>query len=158
MLTDHNEEGSTGLILNKPLDTPIQEAIPDFPEFDGPLYLGGPVDNHSLFYIHTVGDLIQDSIEITDGLFWGGNYDTVKLLIEGRQLGPDEIKFFVGYSGWSPNQLEDELNRKSWVVSQGVIRQIMAKELFEDYWKFNIQKSKKEYAVWANYPVNPSLN
>ncbi|MBT3302836.1 MAG: YqgE/AlgH family protein [Bacteroidetes bacterium] len=157
LLTDHNEEGSVGLILNKPLETKINEAIADFPEFNATLYLGGPVDNQSLFYLHTLGDTIADSIEIMPGLFWGGNFETIKLMIENKQIEPSEIKFFVGYSGWQEDQLERELSEKSWVVQKSSVKNVMLDQS-EDYWKYYIKKADKTFSVWADFPVNPSLN
>jgi putative transcriptional regulator len=157
LLTEHNEEGSVGLILNKPLETKIHEAINDFPEFDAHLYLGGPVDKQSLFYLHTLGDQIPESIEIIPGLFWGGSFDTIKLLIENKQIETDEIKFFVGYSGWSEKQLDRELSEKSWVVQKSSVKKIMLDQ-HEDYWKYYIKKADKSFSVWADFPVNPSLN
>ena len=157
LLTEHSEEGSVGLILNKPLETKLSEAIKDFPEFNTCLYLGGPVENQSLFYLHTLGDMIPESIEIMTGLYWGGNFESIKLLIESQDIKPQDIKFFVGYSGWSENQLNRELSEKSWVVQKSSVRNIMLDQL-EDYWKYFIKKADKEYSVWADFPVNPSLN
>ncbi len=81
LLAEHNEEGSFGIILNKPMDNKFNEILKDFPDFGGPLYLGGPVSNSSLFFIHTLGDVIENSQEIMDGLYWGGDIESVKELI-----------------------------------------------------------------------------
>ena len=114
LLTEHNEDGSVGFILNKPLETKIGNAITDFPDFKGNIYMGGPVEKSSLFYIHTLGNLVKDSIEVFKGLYWGGNFNTIKKLIETGIMNEDDIRFFVGYSGWGKNQLERELVEKSW--------------------------------------------
>lgn len=157
LLTEYNDEGTVGLILNKPLETKINEAISDFPEFNATLYLGGPVDNQSLFYLHTMGELIPESVEIMDGLYWGGNFEAIRLLIENKQIEPKDIKFFVGYSGWEEKQLDRELSEKSWVVQKSSIKNIMLDQL-EDYWKYFIKKADRKFSVWADFPVNPSLN
>jgi putative transcriptional regulator len=157
LLTEHNEEGSIGFILNKPLDTKVDSAINDFPDFNSKLYMGGPVEKTSLFYIHTLGSLVKDSIEISKGLFWGGNFDTIKKLIETGVMSEDDIRFFVGYSGWGKNQLDKELSEKSWLVSETNVPEIMSMNP-DSFWKDNIKATDKQLGVWADYPVNPSLN
>jgi putative transcriptional regulator len=157
LLTEHNEEGSVGFILNKPIETKLESAINDFPEFNGNLYMGGPVEKTSLFYIHTLGTLVKDSIEVSKGLYWGGNFSTIKKLIETGVMGEDDIRFFVGYSGWGKNQLEKELSEKSWVVTERSIPEIMSLDP-ENFWKENIKATDRQLGVWADFPVNPSLN
>ncbi|HPD64970.1 MAG TPA: YqgE/AlgH family protein [Bacteroidia bacterium] len=157
LLTEHNEDGSVGFILNKPLETTITEAISDFPDFEAVLHVGGPVDSSSLFYVHTLGDIIPESLPVLDGLYWGGDFDVIKTLIRKRQIKPSEIKFFVGYSGWASEQLDREIRERSWVVQKSTTRIIM-KQSSEEYWKYFIKKTDREYAVWADFPVNPSLN
>ncbi len=158
LITEHNEEGSVGLIINKPLSTAVGEAIKDFSDFNTNLHMGGPVEPNSLFYLHTKPDLIEGSVKVLENLYWGGNFESVKAMIKNKQIAPEEIKFFVGYSGWGPNQLDEELKRKSWIVTKAKVDKIMEPNL-DSYWKDNLNDSnKKEYSVWANYPVNPSLN
>lgn len=158
LITEHNKEGSVGLIINKTLDTKVSDAVKEFDHFDAELYMGGPVENDSLFYIHTAGDIIHDSIKIMDGLFWGGNFETVKMLVNNGQLTPNNIKFFVGYSGWAPEQLHKELKENSWVITKDAASNIMKCDK-EVYWKNKLRSSNmKEYSVWADFPVNPSLN
>ena len=118
LLCEHNDEGTLGFILNRPLGVTVHEAVEDFPEFQASLYLGGPVENNTLHFIHRLGNEIPDSIEIMDGLYWGGNFEALKARIEEGALNADDIRFFLGYSGWSPGQLDDELKEKSWIVSE----------------------------------------
>jgi putative transcriptional regulator len=157
LLTEHNDEGSVGFILNKPIETKVGTAISDFPDFNGNLYMGGPVEKSSLFYIHTLGTLVKDSIEVSKGLYWGGNFATIKKLIETGVMSEDDIRFFVGYSGWGKNQLEKELTEKSWVVTERSAPDIMSLDP-DSFWKDNIKATDKQLGVWADFPVNPSLN
>jgi putative transcriptional regulator len=157
LLTEHNEDGSVGFILNKPLETKVTEAIKGFPKFDGHLHLGGPVERSSLFYIHTLGRLVQDSIEVFKGLYWGGNFQTIKTLIEDGIMGVDDVKFFVGYSGWGKEQLEREMIENSWVVTERSVKEIMLSDP-DEFWQKNLKLSNKDLAVWADFPVTPSLN
>ena len=68
LLAEHNDEGSFGLIINKPVDMHLSDILQDFPEFDAPIYLGGPVKTENLYFIHTKGNLIDESMKILDGL------------------------------------------------------------------------------------------
>ena len=68
LLAEHNDEGSFGLIINKPVDMHLGDVLRDFPEFDAPIYLGGPVKTENLYFIHTKGAMIEDSMKILDGL------------------------------------------------------------------------------------------
>jgi putative transcriptional regulator len=117
LLAEHGSEGSFGIIINKPVEVKLSDIASEFEGFDAPVFLGGPVKTDSLFFIHTRPDLIDEGMPILDGLYWGGNIDTVKHLIKQGRLNKSEIRFFIGYSGWVANQLNRELEEKSWVVS-----------------------------------------
>lgn len=157
LLADHSEEGSFGIILNKPINIKLNEVINEFPDFDGQLYMGGPVKTDSLFFVHTLGETIEGSMKIMDGLYWGGDIEVVKEMMRLKQITPDKIRFFIGYSGWESNQLEDELKRNSWVVSKTHVGQVI-NDNPADLWKNLIKTLGKEYEQWVNYPLDPSLN
>jgi len=157
LLAEHNEEGSFGLIINKPVDLRLSDIVKDFPSFDTPVYLGGPVKTDSLYFIHTMGNEIENSLEISEGLFWGGDIEIVKELITIGRIDPKEIKFFVGYSGWVSKQLEGELARNSWLVAN-----IKAKDVMEanpdKMWKKTVKNLGGDYAYWTNFPSDPTMN
>ncbi|MDT8392324.1 MAG: YqgE/AlgH family protein [Bacteroidales bacterium] len=157
LLAEHNEEGSFGIILNKPIDNKFNEIVPDFPEFSGSLFLGGPVSNSSLFFIHTLGDKIDNSQKIMDGLYWGGDIESVRELMMLKQIDHNQIRFCVGYSGWGSNQLEDELKRNSWLVAGLPVETLMNKSP-DDLWEFALQKLDREYSYWSNFPTDPGMN
>ena len=118
LLCDHTkDEGTVGFVLNKPLGLRINELIIDFPQFDIEVYYGGPVQTDSIHYIHNVGGLLDNSTKVVDGVWWGGDFDKLKFLISSEMIKPHNIRFFVGYSGWSPGQLNEEMNFGSWVIS-----------------------------------------
>jgi putative transcriptional regulator len=157
LLAEHNEEGTFGLILNKPVDLLLSDVIKDFPYFDAPVYLGGPVKTDSLYFIHTLGNLIEESLEILPGLSWGGDIEHIRELITIGKIGPKDIKFFVGYSGWVSKQLEGELNRNSWLVSTIRPTQVM-KYNNEKMWINSLKNLGGNYAYWTNFPSDPGLN
>ena len=157
LLTEHNKEGTVGFILNKQVDITIDEAIEEFPEFESKLFLGGPVQKDSLYYIHTMGDTISDSIKIKKGIYWGGNFEVLKILIENKKIKNSELKFFMGYSGWSAEQLDHELKNDSWIVAV-INKTDIINGIPEDLWADLLRGMGKEYAVLANFPEHPSLN
>ncbi len=157
LLAEHNEEGSFGLVLNKPIPQKFNDVVQDFPEFDGHLFLGGPVETQNLFFVHTMGDIIEGSMEIGSGLYWGGDIEIVKEMIFLKSISPSDIRFSVGYSGWSPDQLQDELKRNSWIVSKHLNKDIL-KIVPEDMWKQLLVPMGEKYKHWPKFPSDPGLN
>ena len=121
LLTEHSEDGSVGFILNKPLAYSINDLIPEI-DANFVIYNGGPVEQDNLYFLHNVPELIPDSIEISYGLYWGGNFETTKELINAGKLSKQNIRFFLGYSGWETNQLEEELNDNSWIILENELK------------------------------------
>ncbi len=157
LLADHNEEGSFGLIMNKPLAMKLNEVVKDFPEFNATIYLGGPVEPDNLFFIHTLGEQIDGSIEILNGLYWGGNLDTLKEMMLMKKITAKDIRFYIGYSGWSPNQLVNELKRNSWVVSP-VKSHYLLNTHPDLLWKASLERLGGDYKYWINFPADPINN
>lgn len=157
LLAEHNQEGSFGLILNKPVESRLSDVMDEFPGFNPPLYLGGPVQTDALFFIHRLGDKIEDSLPITENIRWGGNIEQVKEMIHRNEISEYDIRFFVGYSGWSPNQLEREMDQKAWLVSNKNIEKLLNTEP-EDMWVNALEKMGSVYRQWANFPADPTWN
>lgn len=157
LLAEHNEEGSFGLIINKPIDIKFNSVIKDFPDFNSRIYLGGPVQNENIYFIHTLGEQIDGSLKIMEGLFWGGDLEQVKEMILLKKIGPDDIRFFVGYSGWVSKQLEGELKRNSWLVSSTDINQVMQTNP-NTLWNDSVLSLGGNYAYWVNFPSDPGHN
>jgi putative transcriptional regulator len=157
LLAEHNKEGSFGVIINKPMSLRFDEVVKDFPDFGAKIYLGGPVSTDSLFFIHTLGETISGSLPILDGLYWGGDLEQVKTMITLGQMNTDSIRFFVGYSGWMPRQLSNELKRDSWLVSKLTANQVMHSDP-DALWKESVKELGRQYASWTLLPTDPGLN
>ena len=157
LLSEHNEEGTIGFILNKPTDISVNEAIRDFPQIESKLYFGGPVQTDSLQYIHTLGMRLEGSREIMNGVYWGGNFEVLKSMIDTGQVKPSEIRFFVGYSGWQPSQLDTEVKEKSWIIAPGNF-QFAFFDNPKKLWGDVLRSLGKEFSILANFPEDPSLN
>jgi len=126
-MCEHNKEGSLGFIINKQLDFNIQELVLDFPEFASNVYYGGPVSTDTIYYVHTKGDILEDAIKISKGIYWGGDFNKLKFFIEKGLIKPNDVRFYLGYSGWEPNQLAQEIEAGSWLVSEADLNYIFAK-------------------------------
>ena len=157
LLSDHNEEGSVGFILNRLLTLTSNEIVPDILEYDFPLFYGGPVEPNTLHFIHKVGHLITGSQEISDGIFWGGDIETINDLLTRKIVAPDEFRFFIGYSGWAANQLEQEIAEKAWWIADGNI-DIAFDDDLENMWKRIVSSLGQDYAYLANSPDDPTWN
>lgn len=158
LLIEHNMNGSMGFVLNKKTEILLNifiEGLEETPLI--PLYLGGPVSSDRLFFIHTLGDEIPDSVQIDDNLYFDGDFESLNYYLLSGKPTKGKIKFFMGYSGWSKNQLADEIKRDSWLVSSTSIRNIFhaAGEIF---WKNSVDAMGGSYKKWVNYPKDPLLN
>ena len=157
LLADHTAEGSIGFILNKTLDYTLKDLVPTTVA-DFKVYNGGPVEQDNLYFIHKVPDLIPESIEISEGIFWGGDFDTALSMINMGKINPSDIRFFLGYSGWEPNQLEKELESNSWIVTENVYKKSIIEKIDTSFWKEKMLELGGDYSIWSNAPENPSYN
>jgi len=157
LLTEYGEEGIVGFILNQPLKIKLNEILDEFPDFDAPVFLGGPVQAQNLFYLHNRNDIIDDGIEIMEGLYWNGDFEKVKKAIENKDISSNEIKFFLGYSGWDFDQLKDELDVNSWFIQNINAKQVLSLKT-KKLWKEVLSNADEEVSLMAKFPENPSLN
>lgn len=157
LLADHNEEGSIGFILNKPLEYTINDLVPEI-EVPFKVYNGGPVEQDNLYFIHKVPELIPNSVEISLGVFWGGDFNNVADLIAKNEIKETDIRFFLGYSGWEVNQLENELKTNSWLVTENIYKKDIIAKDYESFWKEKMLEFGGEYSIWSNAPENPNYN
>ena len=157
LLCEHDVEGSMGLILNRPLDMRLGEILDELISSDEPIALGGPVQTNTLHYIHRLGDDIPGSVTISDNLAWGGDFEVVKAMLQRGEIDPNILRFFVGYAGWSPGQLEEELDADGWIVSPSDEALIFSEEP-QHLWRDILRRMGGEYALLANFPDNPRLN
>ena len=156
-LTDHTPKGSVGFILNKKLDIRISSAVAGFENWDEKLNMGGPVAPDTLHYLHNLGELIPNSVLIDSNIYWGGDIDTIRELIKTGRIKQSQIRFFLGYSGWSAGQLENELKENSWVIAK-VKPDIILNNIVDDTWKRVLRSFKNKYRIWAEFPDSPEMN
>ncbi len=157
LLVDHSDQGSVGFIMNRRMDLRVDELIEDFPEFSAPVYFGGPVGSDTIHYLHCKGDLLEGSDEITRGVYWGGEYERLKFLIQNELIKPNDIKFFVGYSGWSEDQLDEELMLGSWVPARMDPNYLFSTPP-DVLWKLVMGNKGKYFSVIADMEDEPAYN
>ncbi len=157
LLCEHNREGSFGLVLNKKSQYHLSDLVELAFNLTITVFDGGPVQQNTLHFIHRKPNLIPESVEVAKGIFWGGHFETIVALLRNGSLSPDDIRFFVGYSGWSQGQLEEEHEGKSWIIAAATPAIIfMSKEAL--IWKNSLNTLGGEYAQMSNYPSDPQLN
>lgn len=149
-LAEHGEEGAMGLVLNRPTDTPVGEALPELTGIAGeaePVYVGGPVSTGSVLAIAELDDP-DDASELL--------FDSVGFVQEPN-VPVQRGRVFVGYAGWSAGQLEAELEEESWLVLPAE-----ADDLFSDdpdgLWSAVLRRQGGPYALLSLMPPDPSLN
>ena len=157
LLAEHNDEGTVGYVLNQKSDYLLRDLIPDCWDALFPIYVGGPVGNDTLHFLHRCYDRMNTGTEIANGIYWGGSFETLKLLINNYQIEDNEIRFFVGYSGWSPEQLDKEQQQNSWLVTNKYNPELLFSEE-ENLWRDIVVGLGPKYAHIASFPENPLWN
>ncbi|NSW44524.1 MAG: YqgE/AlgH family protein [Bacteroidales bacterium] len=157
LLTEHNEEGTIGYVLNKASGFIISQLLPMFKGFSTPVYIGGPVATNTVHFIYRSSYPIKNSKSINNELFWGGDIKELLTLMKNNKINESNVRFFVGYSGWSKNQLNQELQKGYWLVSHFPISHIFEEDP-SMLWKRSVIQLDRKYHFWLNVPINPSLN
>lgn len=162
LLCEHNEEGSFGFVLNNYVDVKLSdfEGLPsaDAVGFEPRIGLGGPVSSKNLYYIHTLGDQLAESVQITKDIYAGGDFEQLKNMLMAGTIKEGQIRFFLGYSGWVEKQLDSELKHSAWLVADihdpSEIMDTTLSTLWTDY----MTRQGGKYRAFAHFPKNPALN
>ena len=157
LIVEHNNDGTVGFILNKQIDVDLNGLVSDFEEIEASVFFGGPVNKDNLFFIHSFGKEIEGALPITKKLFWGGDFTMLKDILRKDKSNIDKVRFFIGYSGWDPGQLQMELDQNSWVVKSMVEDNILSSSP-KNLWKDTLRKMGNEVALLSFFPENPQLN
>lgn len=159
LLCEHDEHtGTFGLVLNNKSSVDVCDVLPNFDRPDFPLYIGGPVNVDNLFFLHNKGSKIKGGEKLIDDIYFGGDLEQVLLLINEKILQPEDIKFFIGYAGWTTGQLDEEIKQNSWAVHNKFPTDILLLNDGEDLWKQALISLGPKYAHVANFPRSPHLN
>ena len=157
LLCEHGVDGSFGLILNRAISTQLADVVEGMNLYEGPLCMGGPVQPNTLHVLHRLGSRVGESIEVIDEVFWGGDFEIIQQLVENEKTSAGEIRFFLGYAGWSPGQLDMEIEQDGWILAPPDESFIFPEDP-EALWTTILRKMGGEYALLANFPDDPRLN
>ena len=157
LLCEHNTEGSFGFVVNRPHGSTLGELIPDLQEFSLPVYYGGPVQMDTIHFIHQYPDEIPGGQEIMEGVFWGGNFDSAIQLVRSGRADSLKIRFFIGYSGWSDGQLDEEIKEKSWLTVAATQKLLFTIDI-RNTWQEALKHLGGDYEMMIHYPIDPQLN
>jgi putative transcriptional regulator len=155
-MCEHDKSGSYGFILNNKLHIKLDEIIPDIEIPNINVYYGGPVHSSNLFFLHQLGDIIDSSVKISDNIWTSGDFNQIIEFMNMGILDINKIKFFLGYAGWTKNQLETEFDSNSWIAIDLKKENIFCKN--DDLWKEVLSNRGGKLKAIANFPVNPSDN
>ncbi len=158
LMIEHSDEGALGVVLNRPTDLEVGAVLDEWAGVAAEppvLYVGGPVEQNGVIAL---------ARRLGDGppLGWSQVMDdlgTIDLHLEPGDVAPDlvGIRFFAGYSGWGPGQLESELAQDAWMVVEAVVDDVFAPDP-ETMWRSVLRRQGGKLAMLANFPPHPSMN
>ena len=155
-LCHHSPKESLGFILNKQASQLLNFYLKDAMSLDFPVFIGGPVDQEMLHFIHSVPE-IAGGEKITEDIYWSGDLEQI---VEGIKIGKvttDNCKFFIGYSGWGIRQLEAEIEMNAWLVAHSNTA-LVFNTPEKMVWNEAVKSLGKQYAPLLFMPENPELN
>lgn len=154
------KNGSMGLIANHLSPYTLAEIVDEIEcEETIPIFVGGPVHKERLYYLHRLGDLLPESIEIREGLYVSGSFNVVKEYINSGEPVSGLIRFFLGYSGWEKDQLRQELDNFDWAVSTAMNPDDILHLEGEEAWQRAVQNlDPNKYRLWLNCPRSVIMN
>ena len=156
-LCEHQEEGSFGFVLNRKYENTLDELIPELEGHHLPVFYGGPVQMDTIHFLHQYPGEIPGGKEVLKGVYWGGDFDAVVDMIKNENINADKIRFYIGYSGWSMDQLKDEMNEKSWLTVEAT-RKLVFHRNYQEIWKDSLKHLGGDYEIMVNFPIDPQLN
>ena len=156
-LCEHQDEGSFGFVLNRSYEYSLDELVNGLEDLKLPVFYGGPVQMDTIHFLHQYPEKIPGGYEISEGVFWGGDFDIAIQMIRKGEVNLQRIRFYIGYSGWGTGQLNDELKEKSWLTVKATRKIIFHKET-DEIWKESLKLLGGDYEMMINFPIDPQLN
>ena len=158
LISEIANKSPMGFIFNKVYEFDLNELVPEITP-NLPLFYGGPVDTDQLFFMYNATQaIVEGSHLIKENLYLGGDIEQAFEAIESQRLHAENSRFFLGYSGWSKGQLEQEVEHNSWLVQKNINTRELFKDAPEDLWRNAMIKKGGKYTLWANAPDNPTYN
>jgi len=156
LITEHNEDGAMGIVLDRPSEALVGEVVPQLADVAGPeapIYVGGPVQPTALVVLAEFSDPTAAAwIVVADVGFAAAGFETEDLSEVVRRG-----RVYAGYSGWGGGQLEAEMEQESWIVEPPLPRELFPEEP-ATLWNDVLARKGGQYALVARMPADPSLN
>ena len=155
LMTEHSASGAMGIVLNQPAEAEARELMPALEEIasDDPLFIGGPVQPQAVVLLAEFADPGAAAWLVVADVGLASADTDLDELGDAVRRG----RFYAGYSGWGPGQLEAELDLESWIVEPP-----LPAELFPDdpetLWSDVLARKGGSYALISRMPEDPSLN
>lgn len=157
-----DEEGTFGLVLNRATNLTLGDVLelPEAAATDAvaamPLGLGGPVQPDTLHFLHQRPD-VPEAHNLGQGVYWGGDFGVLLGLLLTGALAPDDVRLYVGYSGWESEQLAGEIAENVWIVHPDAAGKVFTLDN-DAFWQAILREKGGRYRALSNYPVDPRLN
>jgi putative transcriptional regulator len=152
LMTHHDEEGAMGLVLSRPSEIRVADAVQELAELAGAgdfVYVGGPVQPEAVVV------LVEHDGEPENPIV--GNVAFMSADTDFDELGAVRSRVFAGYSGWGPGQLEAELEETSWIVVPAHPDDPFASDP-DELWRTVLHRKGGKFALIASMPYDPKLN
>jgi putative transcriptional regulator len=152
LMTHHDEEGAMGLVLSRPSEVTVSDAVPDLLELPGvqeTVSVGGPVQPEAVVVL--VEHEEEPELPIV------GRVAFMEAGAEVEELDAVRARIFAGYSGWGPGQLEEELDESSWIVVPAEADDVFALDP-DELWRTVLRRKGGRFALIATMPFDPKLN
>lgn len=159
LLCEHNDEGTLGVVVNRPTSLRLSEAIP---KIDGTqstadvIYSGGPVQPDHIMTLYRAEEKVPEAEHVADGMYLGGSLSILEEMLASSS-STNSIRAYVGYAGWGSNQLEFELGESSWKLVPADQKFVFDMEPAR-VWSTLLASLGEEYSIYARMPADPSMN
>lgn len=152
-------KGSMGIVLNRVTNYTLNGILDCVTaEQEIPVFCGGPMSCDRLYFLHTLEGIIPNSREIKPGLYIGGNFDAMLGYINSGYPIEGKIRFFIGYSGWDTGQLDEELQKNVWAVTDIQDNSALLTGEENQYWHNQVRAMGDDYRGWLFHPLSPTMN
>lgn len=161
-LVEHDAgEGSMGVVLNRLTGHTLGELVEGVAECAAgePVYCGGPMSCDRLYYLHTLGpDIIPGAQPVGNGLWIGGDFEMMKQYVNAGYPIAGHVRFFIGYSGWDAGQLDGELRKHVWAVTDWSSPAVLLEDSEDHFWHRHVRALGPDFRGWRYHPLNPRAN
>jgi putative transcriptional regulator len=160
LLCNHDEQGSFGLVINRSAQlraTDLFSSIDIFKSYNEKIYMGGPVSEAMVFYLYRSTKSVDGLDEVCSGVFFGSSLEALESLYLDIANPNENIRFYLGYSGWASGQLDVEMEQNSW-LSQVADERLIFLDPEDQIWPQSVNSLGKKYQYLTKAPVNPQWN